>query len=108
MGMPLADALTFVKSRRPEANPNAGFLKQLMALELSTLNSNSMRPRDLPKGRPKCLTCDICGQSIGLKSALASHMKLKHSTDAETVATVGVRAVIEQELTTLLQRVNPS
>merc|ERR1719491_1907578 len=79
-----------------------------MALELSTLGSSSMQLRELPKGKPKCLTCEICGQSVGLKSALASHLKLKHNTDCATIATVGVRTVIESELTALLRRVNPS
>lgn len=106
--MPLADALSLVKSHRPEANPNAGFLRQLMALELSTLATKSMTLRELPRGKPKCMTCDICGQSVGLKSALTSHLKLKHNTDVETIASMGVRAVIESELTALLQRVNPS
>jgi len=106
--MSLADALSFVKSHRPEANPNAGFLRQLMAIELSTLGSSSMQLKELPKGKPKCLTCEICGQSVGLKSALTSHLKLKHNTDAATIATMGVCAVIESELTALLQRVNPS
>jgi atypical dual specificity phosphatase len=106
--MPLAEALNFIKSHRPEAQPNAGFLKQLMALELSTLGSSSLNQKDLPKSKPKCLTCEICGQSVGLKSALASHMKLKHATDFATLSTLGVRAVIENELTALLQRANPS
>merc|ERR1712187_896594 len=70
--------------------------------------SRSMTSKELLKGKPKCLTCEICGQSVGLKSALASHMKLKHGTNAETVASLGVRAVVEKELTTLLQRANPS
>merc|ERR1711971_165400 len=56
--MPLSDALNLVKSHRPQAQPNPGFMKQLMALELSTLGSSSMRASELPKGRPKCLTCD--------------------------------------------------
>lgn len=106
--IPLADALDFVKAHRPQAQPNPGFLKQLMALERSTLGTSSLRPQELPKGRPKCLSCEICGQSVGLKSALASHLKLKHDTDAATVAAVGVPAIIEKELTALLQRVNPS
>lgn len=106
--MSLADALSFVKSHRPEAQPNAGFQRQLMALELSALGSSSMTLRELPKSKPKCLMCDICGQSVGLKSALTSHLKLKHDTDAETIASIGVPAIIERELTTLLQRVNPS
>lgn len=106
--MSLADALSFVKSLRPEINPNAGFLRQLMTLEHSALGCSSMTLRELPKGKPKCLTCDICGQSVGLKSAMASHLKLKHNTDAATVAALGVPALIEKELTELLQRVNPS
>lgn len=106
--MPLADALSFIKAHRPEVQPNAGFLRQLMALELSTLGSNSMQLKELPKGKPKCLTCDICGQSVGLKSAMASHLKLKHSTDAATLGKLGARAMIESELTALLQRVNPA
>mmetsp|Transcript_109966 Transcript_109966/g.206112 ORF Transcript_109966/g.206112 Transcript_109966/m.206112 type:complete len:262 (+) Transcript_109966:60-845(+) len=106
--MPLADALNFVKLHRREAQPNAGFMKQLMALEMSTLGTSSMRIKDLPKGKPKCLTCEICGQAVGLQSALASHLKLKHNTDVNSLATLGARSIIEQELTTLLQRVNPS
>lgn len=105
---PLADALSFVQLHRPEAQPNAGFMRQLMDLELSTLATKSMHLNELPKGKPKCLTCAICGQSVGLKSALASHMKLKHNTDAATLSAVGARAVIEKELTALLQRVNPA
>jgi atypical dual specificity phosphatase len=106
--MPLADAINFIKSHRPEAQPNAGFMRQLMALELSTLGANSMTSRELPKSRPKCLTCDICGQSVGLKSALESHLKLKHNTNSATLAAVGVRSVVETELTALLQRANPA
>jgi len=50
--VPLADALAFVKSKRPIAKPNAGFLKQLLSFELATLGSNSVLPEDLPKGKP--------------------------------------------------------
>lgn len=106
--MPLADALSFIKSHRPEAQPNAGFMKQLMALEFSTLGFNSMQQKQVPKGKPKCLSCEVCGQVVGLQSALASHMKLKHGTDIATVASLGARSVIEKELTELLQCVNPS
>eukprot|EP00928_Gymnodinium_smaydae_P081039 TRINITY_DN64618_c0_g1_i1.p1 TRINITY_DN64618_c0_g1~~TRINITY_DN64618_c0_g1_i1.p1 ORF type:complete len:670 (+),score=118.86 TRINITY_DN64618_c0_g1_i1:37-2046(+) len=55
----LADALTFVKSKRP-IRPNAGFLKQLVALELSTLGSNSVLPDDLPKGKPILSSASRC------------------------------------------------
>mmetsp|Transcript_15092 Transcript_15092/g.23831 ORF Transcript_15092/g.23831 Transcript_15092/m.23831 type:complete len:261 (-) Transcript_15092:161-943(-) len=106
--MSLADAIGLVKSHRPEAQPNAGFMRQLMALELSTLGANSMSSRELPKSRPRCLSCDICGQSVGLKSALESHLKLKHDTDSATLAAIGVRAIVEKELTVLLQRANPA
>eukprot|EP00931_Biecheleriopsis_adriatica_P072731 TRINITY_DN47146_c0_g1_i1.p1 TRINITY_DN47146_c0_g1~~TRINITY_DN47146_c0_g1_i1.p1 ORF type:complete len:680 (+),score=196.20 TRINITY_DN47146_c0_g1_i1:106-2145(+) len=50
--MPLADALAFVKSKRPISRPNAGFLKQLVAFELAKLGSNSLLPEELPKGKP--------------------------------------------------------
>jgi len=85
--MPLADALSFIQVHRPEAQPNAGFLRQLMALERSTLNKCSMGVKDLPKGKPKCLSCEICGQAVGLKSALATHMKLKHSSEEPIMST---------------------
>lgn len=140
--MPLADALSFIQVHRPEAQPNAGFLRQLMALERATLHTSSMGVKDLPKSKPKCLSCDICGQVVGLKTALATHMKLKHSSDAaimstptpqgnrvhrETVSScngsgtcststhvskpaVGGSqpSIVEQELTVLLCRENPS
>merc|ERR1712224_84796 len=51
-GMSLADALSFVQSHRPEAQPNAGFQRQLMALELSALGSSSMTLKELPKSKP--------------------------------------------------------
>eukprot|EP00439_Symbiodinium_sp_Y106_P058631 s30_g8.t1 len=50
--IPLADALTYVKSKRPIARPNAGFLRQLMAFELETLGTNSTLPEELLKGKP--------------------------------------------------------
>jgi len=130
--MPLAEALSFIQVHRPEAQPNAGFLKQLMALERSTLHKCSMGVKDLPKGKPKCLSCDICGQVVGLKTALATHMKQKHpledpimSTptpqgyrgDAESGTTSHAakpsvaeqkRRHVEKELTILLTRENPA
>lgn len=48
----LADALAYVKSKRPIARPNAGFLKQLLAFELETLGSTSDLPEDLLRGKP--------------------------------------------------------
>lgn len=50
--MALADALTYVKSKRPVARPNAGFLKQLLGLELESLGKNSALPEDLLRGKP--------------------------------------------------------
>eukprot|EP00930_Biecheleria_cincta_P069110 TRINITY_DN56892_c0_g1_i1.p1 TRINITY_DN56892_c0_g1~~TRINITY_DN56892_c0_g1_i1.p1 ORF type:complete len:693 (-),score=150.86 TRINITY_DN56892_c0_g1_i1:130-2157(-) len=50
--MTLAESLAFVKSKRPVSKPNAGFLRQLLELELATLGSNSLSPEDLPKGKP--------------------------------------------------------
>mmetsp|Transcript_27287 Transcript_27287/g.49389 ORF Transcript_27287/g.49389 Transcript_27287/m.49389 type:complete len:521 (+) Transcript_27287:502-2064(+) len=62
--MPLADALAFVKSKRPTAKPNAGFTKQLMAFELATLGSNSVLPEDLLKGKP-VLTSAVTPRKAG-------------------------------------------
>lgn len=50
--MPLADALAYVKSKRPIARPNAGFLRQLMSFELETPGTNSTLPEELLKGKP--------------------------------------------------------
>merc|ERR1712007_83657 len=78
----LADALAHVKSRRPQARPNAGFWTQLVALELATLGSNSVTPADAPKGKPKGFVCEICGETAGLtEEALVAHMKRKHGKD---------------------------
>jgi len=76
---PLAEALAFLKSQRREAKPNLGFWTQLLALELATLGSNSAAAGDMPKGKPKALTCEICGEAVGLTAgSLDAHMKLKH------------------------------
>ena len=48
----LAEALAYVKSKRPVARPNAGFLKQLLAFELKVLGSNSTLPEELLRGKP--------------------------------------------------------
>merc|ERR1712217_445536 len=75
----LDDALAFVKSRRREARPNAGFWKQLLQLEFSVLGTNSKASTHLPKGKPKGYTCEVCGEMVGLTAgSLAAHMKQKH------------------------------
>jgi len=48
----LADSLSFIKSRRPQIRPNAGFFKQLLALELATFGANSLTKNDMPRGKP--------------------------------------------------------
>jgi len=81
---PLAEALAFVKTKRSVARPNAGFLKQLIALEFETLGSNSLSLDDLPKGKPKGFICDLCGLSVGLsEEALAAHKRSKHGEEAK-------------------------
>lgn len=50
--MTLAKSLAFVKSKRPVSKPNAGFLRQLLELEVATLGCNSLSQDDLPKGKP--------------------------------------------------------
>eukprot|EP00928_Gymnodinium_smaydae_P080827 TRINITY_DN64448_c0_g1_i1.p1 TRINITY_DN64448_c0_g1~~TRINITY_DN64448_c0_g1_i1.p1 ORF type:complete len:732 (-),score=56.09 TRINITY_DN64448_c0_g1_i1:94-2289(-) len=77
---PLKDALTYVKAKRREAAPNAGFLRQLVQLEETTLGSVSLTEADLPKGKPKGIVCPQCGEVVGLaKESLVSHIALKHS-----------------------------
>jgi len=49
----LADAMNFVKSKRPQARPNAGFWKQLVALELATHGSSTAEQIEAPKGKPR-------------------------------------------------------
>merc|ERR1712007_257290 len=80
----LADALAAVKAKRPVARPNAGFLQQLLALELASRGSNSLTLDELPKGKPKGFICDLCGQSVGLtEDALVAHKKSKHAEEAK-------------------------
>jgi len=77
--LPLAAALEFVKGRRKQARPNVGFMRQLSDLEFATLGSRSVAPEEMPKGKPKMLVCEICGQAAGLsEEALAAHMRSKH------------------------------
>lgn len=76
---PLSKAFDFIKSRRPEARPNAGFWKQLLEIEMKTLGWQSATPQGLARGKPKGYACEICGQVAGLSaSSLATHMKVKH------------------------------
>ncbi|CAK0821972.1 unnamed protein product [Prorocentrum cordatum] len=49
---PLSEALSFIRERRPQVRPNAGFMRQMLALELATLGSNSIALADLPRGKP--------------------------------------------------------
>jgi hypothetical protein len=79
----LSEALALVKSRRREIRPNAGFWKQLMDLEVATFGCNSVTADDVPKGKPKGVLCDICGQTAGLSAtSLATHKRLKHKVVA--------------------------
>merc|ERR1712083_1198708 len=72
----LTDALAFVRSRRPQARPNAGFMNQLSDLEHRVLGVRSVSLEQMPKGKPKMLLCKVCGQPAGLTDeALASHMR---------------------------------
>jgi len=81
----LADALAFVKTRRKQARPNAGFMKQLSELELKTLGASSVSEIDMPKGKPKMLVCEVCGQAVGLtEDALSAHMRSKHPAEPPT------------------------
>ncbi|CAJ1356470.1 unnamed protein product [Effrenium voratum] len=50
--LPLSEALAYVKSKRPQARPNAGFLRQLLGLELQLLGRASELPEELLRGKP--------------------------------------------------------
>jgi len=76
----LAEALTFVKARRPQSRPNAGFLRQLMTLELATLGSSSLTEDDLPRGKP--VLSSGSGRS-GPKSRSSAIMKGRDSPTRE-------------------------
>lgn len=52
-GMTLAQALQHVKSRRPVANPNSGFIKQLQDLEKSMQGMIHFT----------LISCDLCGET---------------------------------------------
>lgn len=77
--MSLAEAWEFLRSHRPEGRPHAGHWRQLLALELSTLGTNSLDPSGVPMGKPKGIICDVCGQVVGLtEGSLVAHKKLRH------------------------------
>ncbi|CAK9028623.1 ABC transporter A family member 12 (ABC transporter ABCA.12) (AtABCA12) (Putative ABC2 homolog 16) [Durusdinium trenchii] len=46
-GLSLASSLAYVKSKRPMARPNAGFLKQLLAMEQQIFGEQSELPEEL-------------------------------------------------------------
>lgn len=62
---PLAEALSFVKARRPQSRPNASFLRQLLALELQVLGKNSLSEQELPRGKPKLASAGTAGPVAG-------------------------------------------
>eukprot|EP00913_Durusdinium_trenchii_P024375 g22884.t1 len=51
-GLSLASSLAYVKSKRPMARPNAGFLKQLLAMEQQIFGEQSELPEELLRGKP--------------------------------------------------------
>ncbi|KAF6258122.1 protein-tyrosine phosphatase-like protein [Scenedesmus sp. NREL 46B-D3] len=78
-GHTLAAALAHIRSVRPEACPNAGFMVQLIALDRQLHGSASLSRADLPRAKPEARICSICGAAAGLSYAsLVRHMKTKH------------------------------
>lgn len=71
-GRTLADAFAFVKGRRRESKPNAGFWKQLLALELERLGSNSMDAGSLPRGKP-VLSSGLAAKAAAGRAGAAGH-----------------------------------
>lgn len=69
-----------LRSSRPVACPNAGFMARLLSYERQLYGSNSyVPPQQLKKAKPEPVTCPVCGQAVGISSAsLAVHMKRAH------------------------------
>ncbi|WIA28283.1 hypothetical protein OEZ86_010836 [Tetradesmus obliquus] len=75
----LAAALAHIRSVRPEACPNAGFMLQLLALDRQLHGTASLSRADLPRAKPEARICSVCGAAAGVSYAsLVRHMKTKH------------------------------
>lgn len=75
---------------RPEASPNAGFMNQLMTLDLELHGAASMCKKELPRAKPEVRVCSICGKATGVSSkSLDMHIKRAHGKQAVATTAAG-------------------
>eukprot|EP00775_Hariotina_reticulata_P011736 gene11736-11881_t len=91
-GHTLAAAFQHLRSVRPAACPNAGFMNQLMLLDQQLHGVNSMAEAAaaglLARAKPEARVCSICGAAVGLSYAsLLQHTKRKHGLSTKQVKT---------------------
>ncbi|GIL52360.1 hypothetical protein Vafri_8251, partial [Volvox africanus] len=83
-GWTLKAAFDHVKSRRPVACPNAGFMSRLLLYERDLFGDNSYISQQLKKAKPDPVVCPVCGAAVGISSAsLAVHRKRAHPDTAQ-------------------------
>ena len=79
----LRDAIALVQRSRPNAAPNAGYMRALCRLEERTCGSKS-RVDKLKRPKPEALVCPQCGEVVGIsRSTLAFHLSRKHNISIE-------------------------
>jgi len=82
-GWNLKQSLQHVRTSRPVACPNAGFMSRLVALDTQLHGKPSLDTADaglkLKSRKPKSRVCGVCGLSVGVSTAsLRVHYKTKH------------------------------
>lgn len=79
-GMTLQAALEHVRSVRPEASPNAGFMQALVALDKQLHGGRCSLSAEtvaglLKKVKPTAAVCELCGKAVGVSRASLAHHK---------------------------------
>lgn len=81
---------------RPEASPNAGFMNQLMTLDLELHGAASMCRKELPRAKPEARVCSICGKAAGISAkSLDMHVKRAHGKPAAEAVNQGTAVTAE-------------
>lgn len=71
------------RHQQPAASPNAGFMRQLIALDQRLHGACSLAGVPLRRGKPHARVCEVCRQQVGVSDAsLALHLRLKHGSSA--------------------------
>eukprot|EP00891_Asterochloris_glomerata_P005711 jgi/Astpho2/5711/e_gw1.00079.125.1_t len=72
----LKSALQLVQKARPSANPNAGFMTQLLRLEQKLHGRKTVKVK---RTKPEPQVCSVCGDIVGISAAsLSVHMRKQH------------------------------